>query len=57
MKELGKQYASLAMDIAAHNALAVGQISMFRTEKQKRKYLPRLTAAFTSDCFICTVGA
>ncbi|HEX8279988.1 MAG TPA: acyl-CoA dehydrogenase family protein, partial [Chthoniobacterales bacterium] len=44
VKELGKQYASLAMDIAAHNALAVGQINMFGTEEQKRAYLPRLTS-------------
>ncbi|MBA3883853.1 MAG: acyl-CoA dehydrogenase family protein [Chthoniobacterales bacterium] len=44
VKGLGKQYASLAMDIAAHNALAVGQINMFGTEEQKRKYLPRLTS-------------
>src|SRR5215218_2318989 len=44
VKELGKQYASLAMDIAAHNALAVGQINMFGTEQQKQSYLPRLTS-------------
>ena len=31
------------MDIAAHNALAVGQINRFGTEEQKKKYLPRLT--------------
>lgn len=44
VKELGKTYASLAMDIAAHNALAVGQINMFGTDEQKQKYLPRLTS-------------
>ena len=43
IKELGKAYAALAMDIAAHNALAVGQIARFGSEEQKRKYLPRLT--------------
>lgn len=44
VKELGKAYASLAMDIAAHNALAVGQINMFGTDEQKRAYIPRLTS-------------
>jgi alkylation response protein AidB-like acyl-CoA dehydrogenase len=44
VKELGKVCASLAMDIAAHNALPVGQINMFGTEEQKRTYLPRLTS-------------
>ena len=44
VKELGKQCASLAMDVAAHNALSVGQINMFGTDEQKRAYLPRLTS-------------
>ena len=44
IKELGKAYAALSMDIAAHNALAVGQINLFGTEEQKKKYLPRLTS-------------
>ena len=44
IKELGKAYAALSMDIAAHNALAVGQINRFGTEEQKKKYLPRLTS-------------
>src|SRR6476469_5883898 len=42
VKELGKVCASLAMDIAAHNALSVGQINLFGTEEQKTKYIPRL---------------
>jgi alkylation response protein AidB-like acyl-CoA dehydrogenase len=32
------------MDIAAHNALAVGQINAFGSEEQKKKYLPKLTS-------------
>ncbi|HEX3817391.1 MAG TPA: acyl-CoA dehydrogenase family protein [Chthoniobacterales bacterium] len=44
IKELGKAYAALAMDIAAHNALAVGQINQFGTAEQKNNYLPRLTS-------------
>jgi hypothetical protein len=44
VKELGKAYAALAMDIAAHNALAVGQITQFGTDEQKNNYLPRLTS-------------
>ncbi|MBA2433964.1 MAG: acyl-CoA dehydrogenase family protein, partial [Chthoniobacterales bacterium] len=44
VKELGKTCASLAMDIAAHNALSVGQINLFGTEEQKQQYLPRLTS-------------
>ena len=44
IKELGKAYAALSMDIAAHNALAVGQINRFGREEQKQKYLPRLTS-------------
>ena len=40
IKELGKAYAALAMDIAAHNALAVGQINRFGSDEQKGKYLP-----------------
>jgi alkylation response protein AidB-like acyl-CoA dehydrogenase len=44
VKELGKQYASLAMDIAAHNALTVGQINIFGTDEQKQNYIPRLVS-------------
>lgn len=44
IKELGKAYAALAMDIAAHNALSVGQITQFGTAEQKNNYLPRLTS-------------
>jgi len=44
IKELGKAYAALAMDIAAHNSLSVGQINQFGTEEQRTKYLPRLTS-------------
>src|SRR5437867_7785276 len=44
IKELGKAYAALSMDIAAHNALAVGQINAFGSEEQKKKYLPKLTS-------------
>src|SRR5215211_6127664 len=44
VKELGKVCASLAMDIAAHNALSVGLINLFGTEEQKTKYIPRLTS-------------
>ena len=44
VKEVGKHCASLAMDIAAHNALSVGQINLYGTEEQKRTYLPRLTS-------------
>ena len=44
VKELGKACASLAMDVAAHNALSVGQINRFGSEEQKQKYLPRLTS-------------
>ena len=40
VKEVGKHCASLAMDIAAHNALSVGQINLYGTEEQKRTYLP-----------------
>ncbi len=42
VKELGKHMAALSMDIAAHNALAVGQINMYGTAEQKKKYLPKL---------------
>ncbi len=45
VKELGKTCASLAMDIAAHNALSVGQINLFGTDEQKQKYIPRLVSA------------
>jgi alkylation response protein AidB-like acyl-CoA dehydrogenase len=44
VKELDKQYASLAMDIAAHSALSVGQINLFGNEEQTNKYLPPLTS-------------
>lgn len=44
VKAMGKVCASLAMDIAAHNAPSVGQINLFGTEEQKQKYLPRLTS-------------
>ena len=39
IKELGKVFAALSMDIAAHNSLAVGQINQFGTVEQKQKYL------------------
>ncbi len=44
IKEMAKHFAALSMDIAAHNALAVGQINQFGTEEQKRAYLPKLTS-------------
>src|SRR5437763_9171037 len=44
IKELGKVFAALSMDIAAHNSLAVGQINQFGTPEQKQKYLPKLTS-------------
>lgn len=44
IKELGKAYAALSMDIAAHNALAVSQVDQFGTDEQKNNYLPRLTS-------------
>lgn len=44
IKELGKVFAALSMDIAAHNSLAVGQISQFGTPEQKQKYLSKLTS-------------
>jgi alkylation response protein AidB-like acyl-CoA dehydrogenase len=44
IKELGKVFAALSMDIAAHNSLAVGQINQFGTVEQKQKYLPKLTS-------------
>jgi alkylation response protein AidB-like acyl-CoA dehydrogenase len=44
IKQLAKHYAALAMDIAAHNALAVGQINDFGSDEQKNAYLPRLTS-------------
>ena len=37
IKELGKAYAALSMDIAAHNALCVGQINRFGSDEQKEK--------------------
>ena len=44
IKELGKVFAALSMDIAAHNSLAIGQINQFGTPEQKQKYLPELTS-------------
>jgi alkylation response protein AidB-like acyl-CoA dehydrogenase len=44
IKEMAKHFAALSMDIAAHNALAVGQITQFGTEDQKRACLPKLTS-------------
>src|SRR5437763_8296333 len=44
IKELGKVFAALSMDVAAHNSLAVGQINQFGTPEQKQKYLPKLTS-------------
>src|SRR5205807_1127080 len=43
IKELGKVFAALSMDIAAHNSLAIGQINQFGTAEQKQKFLPKLT--------------
>ena len=40
IKELGKAYAALSMDIAAHNALAVGQINLFRHGGTKKEITP-----------------
>lgn len=42
IRELARHQAALALDIAAHNALAVGHILGNCTEAQRKKVLPRL---------------
>jgi len=42
--EIAKYFAALAMDIAAHNALCIGQILHAGTSEQKTKYIPKLAS-------------
>lgn len=44
IREVAKAFAALAMDLAAHNALAIGHINHAGSEEQKKKYLPRLAS-------------
>jgi alkylation response protein AidB-like acyl-CoA dehydrogenase len=42
--ELAQHYAALALDIATHNSLCIGQVLVFGSEAQKQRYLPRLAS-------------
>jgi alkylation response protein AidB-like acyl-CoA dehydrogenase len=41
IEEIAKVCGSHALGVAAHNSLGVGPLSMFGTEEQKKKYLPK----------------
>ena len=41
---LGRHCAALALDIAAHNALALGHILTFGSESQRKRYVPKLAS-------------
>ena len=41
---LGRHCAALAMDIAAHNALALGHILTFGSDSQRQHYVPKLAS-------------
>jgi len=41
---LGRYSAALALDIAAHNALAVGHILTFGSDSQRKRYVPKLAS-------------
>jgi len=43
VEELARVDSSQAATVAAHNSLGIGPIYHYGTEKQKKKYLPRLT--------------
>jgi alkylation response protein AidB-like acyl-CoA dehydrogenase len=42
IREIARHQAALALDLAAHNALAVGHILHYGTAAQRRRLLPRL---------------
>lgn len=42
--ELARHDAAFALDLAAGNALGLGQLLLFGTDAQKRRYAPRLTS-------------
>jgi alkylation response protein AidB-like acyl-CoA dehydrogenase len=42
--EIAKSFAALAMDVAAHNALAIGHILKAGNDEQKKKYIPKLAS-------------
>src|SRR5438270_7098850 len=41
---LGRHCAALALDVAAHNALALGHILTFGTDCQRERYVPKLAS-------------
>src|SRR3974390_2958011 len=42
IEELARVCPAIALSVAAHNGLCTAHISMFGSDAQKRKYLPRL---------------
>jgi alkylation response protein AidB-like acyl-CoA dehydrogenase len=42
LKEVARHYASLALNLATHNSLCIGQILAFGSAAQKERCLPRL---------------
>ncbi len=54
VEELSKQCASTGVHISAHGSLCVDPITIFGTEEQKAKYLPRLASGETVGCLALT---
>jgi len=44
IREMAGYYAAFALDIAAHNALALGHVLVAGSEEQKRRHVPRLAS-------------
>ena len=44
ISEIAKVCGSIALSVAAHNSLCVGHILKFGNEKQKMKWLPKLSS-------------
>jgi alkylation response protein AidB-like acyl-CoA dehydrogenase len=44
LKEVAKHYAALALNLATHNSLCIGQILAFGSASQKKRCLPRLAS-------------
>ncbi|MEO5895336.1 MAG: acyl-CoA dehydrogenase [Vicinamibacterales bacterium] len=44
IEELARVCPAIALSVAAHNGLCTAHLSMFGTDEQKNKYLPRLVA-------------
>lgn len=54
IEEVGRACGSTALSVAAHNGLCLSPLTMFGTEEQKAKYLPKLISGDTLGALALT---